>query len=263
MWRPGAGRVALDRARYFDAVIEPRDLAEAYDRGETAYHDRQRRAVDPIVLLDRGELLEREAARAELGLDPERPAILIQLGSRNNYDYGELFDVAHRHLRQRYDVQIAVVEWLIADAAPDLPPHAIHLQAFPLCRYFHAFDGAISAVGYNSFHELIYLGLPTIFVPNEHPSMDDQLMRALFAERRGLGMCVRTGEPYKVRRAVDRLMDPGERAAIAARCRALAAASGAAAAAALVEEMVLGVSANARPAWAQAVTQQRRTTRRG
>jgi UDP:flavonoid glycosyltransferase YjiC (YdhE family) len=262
MWRPGAGRVALDRARYFDAVIEPRDLAEAYDRGETAYHDRQRRAVDPIVLLDRGELLEREAARAELGLDPERPAILIQLGSRNNYDYGELFDVAHRHLHQRYDVQIAVVEWLIADAAPDLPPHAIHLQAFPLCRYFHAFDGAISAVGYNSFHELIYLGLPTIFVPNEHPSMDDQLMRALFAERRGLGMCVRTGEPYKVRRAVDRLMDPDERAAIAARCRALAAASGAAAAAALGEELVRGVWGHARPAGAQAGPLRRRTTRR-
>ena len=147
-------------------------------------------------------------------------------------------------------------------AAPDLPPQRSTLQAFPLCRYFRAFDGAISAVGYNSFHELIYLGLPTIFVPNEHPSMDDQLMRALFAERRGLGMCVRTVEPYRVRRAVDRLMDPDERAAIAARCRGVAAASGAAAAAALVEEMVLGVTANARPAWAQSILRQRQGLRR-
>ena len=91
MWLPAAGRVALARARYFDAVLEPRDLAEAFDRGVTA--QRQRRVVDPILLLDRGELLERDAARAELGLDPDRPAILIQLGSRNNYDYGELLDL--------------------------------------------------------------------------------------------------------------------------------------------------------------------------
>ena len=122
MWLPGAGRVALERARQFDAVIEPRDLAEDYDRGETAYHVEQRRLVDPVLLLDRDELLERAAARAELGLDPDRPAILIQLGSRNNYDYGELFDVAYAHLRRRYDVQIAVAEWLIAEATPDLPP---------------------------------------------------------------------------------------------------------------------------------------------
>ena len=253
MWLPGAGRVALERARQFDAVLEPRDLAEDYDRGETAFRAERRRLVDPILLLDPHELLERAAARAELGLDPDRPAILIQLGSRNNFDFGELFEVAHAHLRRRYDVQIAVAEWLIAETAPDLPSGVIRLQAYPLCRYFRAFDGAISAVGYNSYHELIYYGLPAIFVPNEHPSMDDQLMRALFAERRGLGLCVRTFEPYEVRRAIDRLMDDAERAAIATRCRALAGANGAVAAAELIGEMVLGVSASTLPPWAGAL----------
>jgi hypothetical protein len=253
MWLPGAGRVALERARQFDAVLEPRDLADDYDRGETAFRGEQRRLVDPILLLDAHELLERAAARAELGLDPDRPAILIQLGSRNNFDFGELFDVAYAHLRRRYDVQVAVAEWLIAEAAPDLPAQVIRLQTYPLCRYFRAFDWAISAVGYNSYHELIHYGLPAIFVPNEHPSMDDQLMRALFAERRGLGLCVRTFEPYGVRRGIDRLMDPAERAAIAGRCRALGGANGAVAAAELIGEMVLGVSASTAPAWAGAL----------
>jgi UDP:flavonoid glycosyltransferase YjiC (YdhE family) len=262
MWLPRAGRVALDRARYFDAVLEPRDLAESYERGETVYHGEHRRPVDSVLLLDRDELLDRAAARAELGLDPERPAILIQLGSRNNYDYGELFEIAHAHLRRRYDVQIAVAEWLIAEAAQDLPPGAIPLQTYPLCRYFRAFDGAISAVGYNSYHELIHYGLPAIFVPNEHPSMDDQLMRALFAARRGLGLCVRTAEPYRIRDALDRLMDPTERAAIAGRCRALATGNGAPAAAALVEEMVLSLPAAALPPWAGGMLRHRRAGRR-
>ena len=90
-------------------------LSESYERGETVYHGDRRRPVEPVLLLDRDELLDRPAARAELGLDPERPAILFQLGSRNNYDYGELFEIAHAHLRRRYDVQIAVAEWLIAE----------------------------------------------------------------------------------------------------------------------------------------------------
>ncbi len=258
MWRPGAGRVALERTRHFEAVLEPRDLAESYERGETAHQGERRRPVDPILLLGRDELLERPAARAALGLDPERPAVLLQLGSRNNYDYGELFEIAHGHLRQRYDVQIAVAEWLIAEATPDLPPGVIRLQTYPLCRYFQAFDAAISAAGYNSYHELIHYGLPTIFVPNEHPSMDDQLMRALFAARRGLGLCVRTAEPYRVRDAIDRLMDPLERAAIGARCQALAAGNGARAAAELVEEMVLCLPASVPPPWANALVRRRR-----
>ncbi len=262
MWLPAAGRTGLERARHFDAVLEPRDLAESYERGATAYHGDHRRPVEPILLLDRSELLDRGAACAELGLDPERPALLIQLGSRNNYDYGELFEIAHAHLRRRYDVQLAVAEWLIAETAPDLPPGAIALQTYPLCRYFAAFDGAISAVGYNSYHELIHYGLPTIFVPNEHPSMDDQLMRALFAARRGLGLCVRTAEPYRVRDAIDRLMDPAERAAIKERCRALAPGNGAEAAAALVEELVLGLAAAAPPAWANGLVRRRQVARR-
>ncbi len=262
MWLPRAGRVALDRARYFDAVLEPRDLAESYERGETVYHSEHRRPVEPVLLLDRDELLDRSAARAELGLDPERPAILFQLGSRNNYDYGELFEIAHAHLRRRYDVQIAVAEWLIAEAAHDLPPGVIPLQTYPLCRYFRAFDGAISAVGYNSFHELIHHGLPAIFVPNEHPSMDDQLMRALFAARRGLALCVRTAEPYRVRDAIDRLMDVSERAALTGRCRALAACNGAGAAAALVEEMVLSLPAATPPPWASGMARLRQVGRR-
>jgi len=262
MWRPGAGRVALERARHFDAVLEPRDLAESYERGATAWHGEHRRPVEPILLLDRDELLDRSAARAELGLDSGRPAILLQLGSRNNYDYGELFEIAHAHLRRRYDVQIAVAEWLIAEAASDLPEDVIPLRTYPLCRYFRAFDGAISAVGYNSYHELVHYGLPTIFVPNEHPSMDDQLMRALFAARRGLGLCVRTTEPYRVRGALDRLMAPAERAGIAERCRALATGNGARAAAALVEEMVLSLPASAPPPWASAMAWRRRATGR-
>ena len=47
-----------------------------------------------------------------------------------------------------------------------------------------------------------------------------------FAERRGLGLCVRTCEPYRLRAAIDRVLDPDQRDQMVeyavARCRRLA-----------------------------------------
>ena len=256
--RPGPRRPgAPDHACHFDAVLEPRDLAEPGDRGETGHHDRRRR-VEPILLLDRGELMDPLAARAGLGLDPERPAILIRLGAGGDRDDRELVEIAHRHLRQRFDVQIALARWPMAGAAArppsagpaaaDLPPDVVRLQIYPLARYFRAFDGAISAAGYTSWHELIHHGLPGIFVPDEGRSTDDQLARARFAERRGLGLCVRRAEPYRVRAAIDRLMDPDQRRRLSQGARAIEAGNGARAAAELLEEMVLGLPAGVPPA---------------
>ena len=80
LWKAGSSRVPLGRAGAFDAVLEPGELAESEDRGPTvALRDRAHR-VDPIVLLDRAELLSREQAEAELGLEPGRTNVLVSLG---------------------------------------------------------------------------------------------------------------------------------------------------------------------------------------
>ena len=256
LWRPGVGELGLKQERQFDAVIEPRDFAQKYDRGLTAYNASRTQAVDPILLLDRDELLTRDAARAELGLDLDGPALLIQLGSRNNFDYGELFRMAIEYAERR-GVQVAVSEWLISDHPVDVPAHVLRLRTFPLSRYYNAFDGAISAVGYNSFHELIANGLPAVFVPNEHPSMDDQLMRALFAHRRGLGFCVRTSAPYRLRDALDHLLDSEERIEIISRCRALPCRNGAIDVVRLLEEAVFGLHASKPQPWERQLVRQR------
>jgi UDP:flavonoid glycosyltransferase YjiC (YdhE family) len=249
MWRPGVGHASIDRKRYFDAIIEPQEIAESYDRGLTRYSRERTFAVEPILLHEPNELVGRDAARAELGLDPHRPALLVQLGSGNNYDYGDVIRLACAHAVRR-NVQLAVAEWLISDAeASVLPRDVLHLRAYPLSHYVNAFDGAISAVGYNSFHELIACSVPTIFVPNENPAMDDQLMRAQFAERRGLGLCVRTCDVYRLRAAIDRILEPDHRDRIISRCRALAFGNGAPAVAGLLEEMVVGIGASQPLSW--------------
>jgi predicted glycosyltransferase len=61
------------------------------------------------------------------------------------------------------------------------------LRGFPISQTFNAFDFSIAAAGYNTFHEVIALQLPTIFIADRHPSMDDQGGRAEFAQNHSLG----------------------------------------------------------------------------
>jgi hypothetical protein len=64
-----------------------------------------------------------------------------------------------------------------------------------------------------------------------------QPARALFAERRGLGACVRVREIYRLSACMDRLLRPEERQRIAERCAILDQSNGAGELAAFSEEM--------------------------
>ena len=58
-----------------------------------------------------------------------------------------------------------------------LPTSTILHAHFPLIELMPAFDYAISAAGYNTFHELLACGIPTIFIPKSR-GYDDQYGRA-------------------------------------------------------------------------------------
>ncbi len=236
MWRSESLDI-IKRERHFDVVLEPGDLAAPDDHGITSRHRTRTHRVDPIRLLDAGEMLPREQARLELGLDPDRTTALIQLGAGNNFDFRSIHKIAFEHLTKRYDVQIAVGEWLISERPIDLPDSAVRMPDYPFARFFNAFDLAVSAVGYNSFHELLYAGVPTILVPNEATEQDNQLARALYADRLGLGICVRSTETYALTAAIDRLFDLAERERMGSNLKALDPANGAQQAATLIEEL--------------------------
>lgn len=248
MWRPGlALEDNIRRETAFHAVIEPGEIAATYDAGLTTEYRDHTRAVDPIRLLDEDEVLGRDVARRELGLDPDRPAVLVQLGSGNNFDYDEIRAVLLDHLVGDTDFQVAVAEWLISDAPAPLPDGVKRLNLQPIARYHKAFEFVVSTAGYNGFHELVLGGVPAIYVPNENPTMDEQLTRAQYAERKGLGLCLRTHEIYKVRPHVERMLDPAFRADVTARCRALSRANGAQEVATFIEQLVRTVCADREP----------------
>lgn len=248
MWQPKASKDALARERAFDIVIEPGELAGAFDRGPTRGLRERARQVPPIRLLDMDELLPRAEARAALGLSDGRRAILVQLGSGNNFDYARLRHRVLEVLAERPELEPVVVVSPIAKAAPELPANVRVRELYPVARYLKAFDAAVSAAGYNSFHELLTAGLPTLFVPNENPSMDDQLARATWATQAGLALTARAAEPFRLAAQLDELLGGSTLERLRERLSQVPQRNGAGDAARLVAEMAFSLRAD-RP-WA-------------
>lgn len=239
MWRPDSGLQFIDREKHFDAVIEPDDLASDFDLGPTKHSRNLTRLVDPIRLLDSGEQLKRNQARHELRLDPDKTAILVQLGGGNNFDMRLVRNLVLGKLGGREDTQIVFVDWKISQTPYDgtLPSNAQRVETFPVSRYLNAFDATVSAVGYNSFHEAIQAQLPAIFVPNENPSQDDQLARAQFAARHGAAIVCRRDNPESLVQALDAILNPHTRVSMSQAAAQLTRPNGALAAADIIMQL--------------------------
>lgn len=225
MWRQGKSAEQLGRAAWFDEILAPGELAEAYDRGATS--DAGGLRVGPVTLLDTHELDDRETARRVLGLPLDRPLALVALGAGNINDTSHETGAVVAALR-RLGVEICVTQTEIAES--NRTRADVHVvREFPLSRRFRAFDLAISASGYNSFHELLRFGVPTLFIPNQNTALDDQHGRARFAADRGLAHMIERVSVDAATPLLCDLLDRGE--AMVAKVSSVDRGNGAAAAA--------------------------------
>jgi UDP:flavonoid glycosyltransferase YjiC (YdhE family) len=225
MWRHGRSTEQLAKAAWFDAVLAPGEFAEAYDRGATSTADGLR--VGPVTLLDTDELDDRDTARRALGLPLDPRLALVALGAGNINDTSHETGAIVAALR-RLGVEICVTQTLIAES--DRTRADVHVvREFPLSRRFRAFDLAVSAAGYNSFHELLRFGIPTLFIPNQDTALDDQQGRAQFAADRGLAHTLGRVSVDAATLLLDDLLDRGQ--AMVANIRSVDQGNGAAAAA--------------------------------
>jgi predicted glycosyltransferase len=115
---------------------------------------------------------------------------------------------------------------------------------FPSSRYSRCFDLFITGCGYNSFHECLLGNVPTVFVPNEAPELDDQLLRARYAESMQLARCLRTRDVPQVGSILTATLSPAARADLQNRMSRLKSENGALTIARYLEEHLYSVRAD-------------------
>jgi glycosyl transferase family 28 len=246
MWQKGKNVRALRYRRLFAAVLEPGDLAEPGDVGPTVGLDDARRLM-PVTLVGNVPAVPRDQARQELGLDPDRPALLLTLGSNRRTDLHTAYEQTLRRFIEA-GWQVAVTSSPLKEHAPAIGPTKV-IRVFPLAKYLTAFDAAVSASGYNAVHESLYSALPTLFVPNPDAVTDDQVTRARVIAGQGLALSADPNRPREFEAALERLLDERVRARLIASCSDLEPTTGATEAA----RAVIGLAAGTRPAGSERV----------
>ncbi len=160
-------------------------------------------------------------------LDPERPTILVSLGTLNAEAGGRFFTEAAEACRgQRWQAVFAAPDGLVADPPDDV----IIRPRVPQLALLEQLDAVVSHGGHNTVCETLAAGLPLVLAPirDDQPVVADQVVRA------GAGVRVRFNrvKAPELRAAIEQaLTDDGLRAA-ARRVQASFAAAGGAPAAA-------------------------------
>jgi predicted glycosyltransferase len=151
----------------------------------------------PMMAYETSEMLSREAARAALGLPSDKFVGLITLGGGGEAEIA----AARRHIEEALQAKPDDETWVEVEG-PLLrhTPESFNLSfpwrvlrdVHPLMLYLNAFDGAISATGYNTVQELQVAGVPTILWPFPR-LLDDQNARAQQLAQAGRALAIDEG----------------------------------------------------------------------
>jgi len=185
MWQPHQ-KLNPVTLHAFDMVIEPGELAADDDGGATARLWGVER-VGPILLTNPDDRADRAGAAAKIGADPKRTLVALQLGSRQNFELAPLREAVICALA-RLECAVIEIENPLAQSVQARPSDPPFRRIYPVYPWSRAIDLLVTTAGYNAYHESVYGGVPTIFVPNEAAEMDDQYLRAAFAQSSGLGL---------------------------------------------------------------------------
>ena len=227
LWQKKIHRFALPlQSASMDLIIEPGDYAFAYDHGPTS---KRRDAIRtaPVSLYQSSEALNKEESRKILGLDQNRPAVLVQLGTGAD-DANEKMTAALKGLLNWPELQVVLTKEPIDKNGKSLAPTGLDIKViryFPLAKVLAAFDAGVCATGYNGVHELLAAKLPTVLVSNIR-GMDDQEARAKWCHDFGYALRADQANLNDITNTVKKLQELSVRNSLSNRCASLPAPIG-------------------------------------
>jgi UDP-N-acetylglucosamine:LPS N-acetylglucosamine transferase len=227
LWQKNILRFALPfQSRLVDAIIEPGDIARAYDNGPTSKR-KDAIVTSPVSLYSKVRTHSRDDARKILGLDSNRPAVLVQLGTGDT-DMNEKMHAALSGLLAWPGLQVVLTKNPEDAQGRSLVPAGLETKIqryFPLADVLAAFDGAIAAAGYNSVHELLPAHIPTVLISNIRGT-DDQDARAKWCHDHGYALRADHANLSDITATVKKLSDDSVRNNLRSKCAELSDTNG-------------------------------------
>ena len=227
LWQKKPQRFILGlQAKMMDAIVEPGDIARAYDFGPTSKR-KDCVLTSPVSLFRKEDAFSREDARKALGLDLNRPVVLVQLGTGDS-DVNHKMTAALEGLLGWKDLQVILTKAPIDKDGNSLAPEGLDIKVaryFPLAKVLHAFDAAVCATGYNGVHELLPAQIPTVFVSNIRGT-DDQEARARWCNDFGFALRANEADLTDITKTVRELQDQEVRSRLKVKCAELPETNG-------------------------------------
>lgn len=227
MWQKKPQGLLLGlQSKLMDYVIEPGDVARAADTGPTKSR-KEALLTSPVSLYRPNISMSRVDACALLGLDPNKPTVLVQMGVGST-DLDVRVSAVIRGLQGWEDLQIVMPrEPKDADGNSLIPSDMTvkTIRYFPLADVLHAFDAAVCAAGYNSVHEVIPAGIPTLLIANNRGT-DDQFARAKWCADAGLTLYADNESLENIELQAAKLQNSSLREELISNCRETVAFDG-------------------------------------
>ncbi|MCK6523974.1 hypothetical protein L6R49_21410 [Myxococcota bacterium] len=168
----------------YQTVLVPDDAGST--RGETSS------GLGPILLREREELTPRAAARRALGVPEGQRAVWLSLGGGGDPAAMSTLPRLVDALRGR-GWHVVVAAGPLYDGEERRGEGVTWLERYAGMELLLGVDAAVSAGGYNAFHELMYAGVPTVFLPQPRVA-DDQEARVAQAVAAGAARLARSLE---------------------------------------------------------------------
>ena len=203
-------QIALDRQKSFTRIVVPTEVFE--ELNDPIGRARNVVRVGPIVQHADADPAQKYQLRGELQKHlamTGQTLVVTMLGGGVAADRRAQVKTVCAHFEGRPDVMHVLVVWPTATTDPSWFQYentrvvqSVHASALiPLADLF------ISAIGYNSFHEVIYGQVPTIFIPQMASFMDDQRARGKAAADREVAIVVEPWELLTLTKRIDECLD--------------------------------------------------------
>lgn len=185
MFKKGS-KIPVDSIQHFNLVVHPGDAVE--NELVESEHDVETMHTSPMSLFDRNEIMSRDKARRRIGLPTDCVAVYVQLGAGRINDINSEVRTVVNAILANEQAHVILGESMLGERL-DIDMDRVHIiRDYPNAIYLAAFDFSVQAGGYNSFHEMRQMRIPTLFLPNMNTGMDDQLARCNVAEAESWGI---------------------------------------------------------------------------